>query len=205
MKPIKIQEMKRTILGVLLLACVNVQAQEKTLPQHEIAISYGYPTIAFMPSQNNDPHCDTFKDAWYGKEKEFGPLSIEYYHRSSRLLSVGGIFTLINQKKDITQNNQKIGHHSETYYSLMPAIKLSWLRGECVALYSKAALGVCVRPSTEKGVDTEDVKVDNTNFKVGPIYHLSLLGIEVGGRLRAFGELGFGVKGVYSAGLRYQF
>lgn len=195
--------MKQTILVVLLLACLSVQAQ-KPLPKHEIAVSYGYPTIAFAP-HSTDPYCAAFKDAWFGKEKEFGPLSIEYYHRSNKWLSVGGILTAINIRQDIDQNGVDIGDYSERYYSLMPAVKFSWLRGEFIGLYSKVALGLALHSEKMFGTDAEGVKVDDTTLKVGPMYHVTLLGMEIGGRLRVFGEFGVGVKGVYSAGLRYQF
>ena len=133
-------------------------------------------------------------------------MSLEYYYRLSSLIGVGGFFTLINIKQDIEEYDGKIiGDYTERYYSIMPSIKVSWLRGEYIALYSKAALGICLHPETTKGTDSQGVKVDYTKHNVGPMYHLTLLGLEVGGRLRAFGEFGFGVKGVYSLGLRYQF
>lgn len=197
--------MKHTMMmDILLLACVSVQAQDKT-PQHEVAISYGYPTIAFAP-RNTVGVCGDFAETWYCNEREFGPMSLEYYYRLSPLLGVGGFFTLINIKQDIEEKDGKvIGDYTERYYSIMPSIKVSWLRGEYIALYSKAALGICLNPETTKGADSQGVKVDRTEHHVGPMYHLTLLGLEVGGRLRVFGEFGFGVKGVYSLGLRYQF
>ena len=201
--------MKQTILGVLLLACISMQAQKKT-PQHEIAFSTGYPTISFFSHQDCDPYCGDFKNAVYGKEREFGPMSLEYYHRSTDWLSVGGIFTTVSIKKDIHQNlrdGQKIGDYSERYYSLLPAVKFNLLRGEFIGIYTKVALGVCFSPESTKGVDVDGdgAKVDEYKCRVMPMYHLTLLGMEIGGRLRAFGEFGFGVKGVYNLGLRYQF
>ena len=44
-----------------------------------------------------------------------------------------------------------------------------------------------------------------TDRKVGLIGQVTPLGIEAGGRLRVFGELGVGIQGVLNAGLRYQF
>ena len=201
--------MKQTILGVLLLACISMQAQKKT-PQHEIAFSTGYPTISFFFHHDCDPNCYDFKNAVYGNEREFGPMSLEYYHRSTDWLSVGGIFTAVSIKKDIHQNihnGQKIGDYSERYFSLLPAAKFNLLRGEFIGVYTKVAFGVCFSPKSTKGadVDGDGAKVDENKLRVLPMYHLTLLGLEVGGRLRAFGEFGFGVKGVYSLGLRYQF
>lgn len=196
---------------VLVIGILTMASDMKSQPQHEIAVSYGFPTIAFVPNQNCDPNCDDFNNAFYGPEREFGPLSIEYYHRSSRWISWGGIFNIIRINKDIKQmeqnghNSQKIGDYSEHYYSLMPAVKFNFLRGEFIGLYSKVALGVCLSPKSTCGTDIEDVKVEKTKLRVGPMYHLTLLGMEIGGRLRAFGEFGIGAKGVLSAGLRYQF
>ena len=207
-----------TMIGVLLLACVSVQAQEKT-PQHEIAVSYGYPTIAFAMNVDSDPNCPSFLGGTFENDRDFGPLSLEYYYRVSPLVSVGGAFTYIKRKKDIYQWMHHSGDHTENYYAVMPSLRLNWARAKHFCLYSKVALGAYLNVTTDKGVDIginrvldevdnavlPSTVVDKTKLRVYPIGQLSPLGIEVGDRLRVFGELGIGIQGVYYGGLRYRF
>lgn len=211
--------MKQTILGILLLASVSAQAQEK-MPKHEISASYGYPTIAFAMFVDSDPSCPHAEQAFYENDRNFGPLSLEYFYRISRWISVGGVFTFINRQKDIVQEKIQIGDFTERYYALMPSIKFNWVRSKHFGLYSKLVAGPCLHTKTDK-VDSSTMIIscgpdysrttfidhcdEYTDRKVGLIGQVTPLGIEAGGRLRAFGELGVGIQGVFNAGLRYQF
>ena len=48
---------------VLVIGILTMASDTKSQPQHEIAVSYGFPTIAFVPNQNCDPNCDDFNNA----------------------------------------------------------------------------------------------------------------------------------------------
>ena len=204
-------EMKRfgLTMTILLVVLTSMRAQDAT--KHEIAISYGYPTIGFAMQVDSDPTCDDFFDAVYKNDRDFGPLSLEYYYHASPLVSVGGVMTFIQRKKDINQNlrdGQKIGDHTCRNFALMPSLKLNWLRTRNFSVYSKIAVGVAIGKNTTKGKDAGcfgDAEVDKKKTEFSPMGQLSLVGIEAGGRLRAFGELGLGVQGVINAGLRYRF
>ena len=197
--------MKQTILGVLLLACVSMQAQEKTPSQHELAISYGYPTIGFAMNVDSNILCDDFSDAYYANDKDFGPLSLEYYYQPSHLVSFGGVMAFINRQKDIRQGGNTIGDITCRYFTLMPAVKFNWVRTKHFGLYSKIAAGLSYCYENTNGTDILGNHVDKTDNMLYFIGQLSLLGIEAGSRLRVFGELGLGVQGVYNIGLRYRF
>lgn len=211
--------MKQTLITALLLACASMQAQNVS-SRHEIGVSYGYPTIAFAMFVDSDPSCPHAEQAFYENDRNFGPLSLEYFYRISRWISVGGVFTYINRQKDIVQEKIQIGDFTERYYALMPSIKFNWVRSKHFGLYSKLVAGPCLHTKTDK-VDSSTMIIscgpdysrttfidhcdEYTDRKVGLIGQVTPLGIEAGGRLRVFGELGVGIQGVFNAGLRYKF
>ena len=211
--------MKQTLITALLLTCTSMQAQNVS-SRHEIGVSYGYPTIAFAMFVDSDPSCPHAEQAFYENDRNFGPLSLDYFYRISRWISVGAVFTFINRQKDIVQEKIQIGDFTERYYALMPSIKFNWVRSKHFGLYSKLVAGPCLHTKTDK-VDSSTMIIscgpdysrttfidhcdEYTDRKVGLIGQVTPLGIEAGGRLRAFGELGVGIQGVFNAGLRYQF
>ena len=207
--------MKQTLITALLLACTSMQAQNVS-SRHEIGVSYGYPTIAFGMFVDSNRNCSYVEDGFYCNDKDFGPLSVEYYYRFTPLISAGGVFTLIDRRKDIVDNKTKVGDYTERYYAAMPAIKFSWARGEFITLFSKLALGPCLHNKTDKIYmqaqrfgntvsPVYDVTEEYSSSHLGLLGQITLLGIEIGSRLKVFGELGIGAQGVYNVGLRYKF
>lgn len=207
--------MKQTLITALLLTCTSMQAQNVS-SRHEIGVSYGYPTIAFGMFVDSNRNCSYVEDGFYCNDKDFGPLSVEYYYRFTPLISAGGVFTLIDRRKDIVDNKTKVGDNTERYYAAMPAIKFSWARGEFITLFSKLALGPCLHNKTDKIYmqaqrfgntvsPVYDVTEEYSSSHLGLLGQITLLGIEIGSRLKVFGELGIGAQGVYNVGLRYSF
>ena len=194
--------MKQTLITALLLTCTSMQAQNVS-SRHEIGVSYGYPTIAFGMFVDSNRNCSDVEDGFYCNDKDFGPLSVEYYYRFTPLISAGGVFTLIDRRKDIVDNKTKVGDYTERYYAAMPAIKFSWARGEFITLFSKLALGPCLHNKTDKIY--MQTQVEYSSSHLGLLGQITLLGIEIGSRLKVFGELGIGAQGVYNVGLRYKF
>jgi len=88
--------------------------------------------------------------------------------------------------------------------TLMPAVKLDWLRQKNFGMYSKLAIGATLR--SEK-IDYETAGHDDySNTEMHVNWQVSLLGLEVGGRnLRGFLEVGTGEQGIFDIGLRYKF
>jgi len=69
----------------------------------------------------------------------------------------------------------------------MPAVKYSWINKEHFALYSKVAAGATLLSETDKNtVQSFD------DSKLYFAFQVSALGIEFGGKLRAFIEAGAG-------------
>ena len=207
--------MKQTLIAAFLLTCVSMQAQNVS-SRHEIGISYGYPTIAFGMFVDSNRNCSYVEDGFYCNDRDFGPLSVEYYYRFTPLISAGGVFTLIDRRKDIVDREAKVGDYTDRYYAAMPAIKFNWARGEFITLYSKLVAGPCLHNETDKiylqaqrfGSTVSpvyDVTEKHSSSRLGLLGQFTPIGIEIGSRLKVFGELGIGIQGVLNAGLRYRF
>ena len=203
--------MKQTLITALLLTCTSMQAQNVS-SRHEIGVSYGYPTIAFGMFVDSNRNCSYVEDGFYCNDKDFGPLSVEYYYRFTPLISAGGVFTLIDRRKDIVDNKTKVGDYTERYYAAMPAIKFSWARGEFITLFSKLALGPCLHNKTDKIYlqaqrfgntvsPVYDVTEEHSSSHLGLLGQITLLGIEIGSRLKVFGELGIGAASDISSSI----
>ena len=88
-----------------------------------------------------------------------------------------------------------------TYYTIMPAVKYNWSVKKNVSWYSKAAIGLTL---LSQSIDTKSTtKDDDTSTSFN--FQASFVGVEVGGALRGFAELGWGEQGIILAGLRYKF
>ena len=196
--------MKKTILGMfaaILLSgtSLSVQAQEYET-KHEIGISYG----ALSNSQYLDVLEDMLAAPFSGKtdlknEKFFGPLSVEYFYHVSKVVGVGGIFVYGQKTGDLYVDGQVKGENTNHYLTLMPAMKLDWLRKQNFGMYSKLAVGAAYRMEKNDAIDYKETGM-HMNWQV------SLLGLEAGSpTVRGFVELGMGEQGVLLAGLRYKF
>ena len=150
----------------------------------------------------------------YKNSKWSVPCSAEYYRRVNRFLAVGAIGAFNCMTRDIYLNvkytdgrdpsstSEYVGKAKKYNVTIMPAVKLDWLRREHVGLYSKAAVGASFMIERQK----EHGKKLESDMEVMPNFQATLFGIEAGSqRFRAFAELGVGEQGVAVAGLRYKF
>ena len=127
--------------AVAMMTAMNVNAQngyDET--KHEVAISYGL--------WSNSEIIDAFENvggilvgARFDNEKYFGPISAEYFYHTKNWLGVGGIFAYGQYEQDVYLAKQKDGVRKNTYLTLMPAVKLDWLRKKHFGMYSKLAFG----------------------------------------------------------------
>lgn len=182
----------------LLMTAMNINAQTDDHKQ-EVAISFG--------AWSNSDILNTFEivgsalvNATMDNDRYFGSLSAEYFYHLKPWIGVGGIAAYGQMKEDVYltgKKNGKDGEISNSYVTLMPAVKFDWLRRNHFGMYSKLAIGATLR--TEKWEDDTD-----SEFHVN--WQVSLLGIEAGGtQLRGFMELGTGEQGIMLAGIRYKF
>lgn len=197
--------MKKIVLMVVaaMMATMNVNAQNEDL-KHEISVSYG--------SLSNSDWISIFEDIMtvpfsgsVKRENEtfYGPIGVEYMYRLDKTISVGGMALYGHRGYDLyeeTSNGKTArGKMTDNYFTVMPAIKFTWLNKSHFGLYSKAALGATLR--SEKN---DDIHYSESAVHIN--WHATLIGVEFGGtQFRGFCDFGFGEQGVLSAGLRYKF
>ena len=186
------------------MATTNMSAQKGyDDTKHEVAISIG--------GLSNSQWIDILEDvtttivgASYKDETFTGPLSAEYLYHAKNWLGVGGVFVFGQSKQDMYLSSTKSGKCTNTYLTLMPAVKFNWLRTNNFGMYSKLAAGATLR---SENIDYDDSsKSDYSHSGLHFNWQASLLGLEAGSStIRAFAELGFGEQGVGLVGLRYKF
>ncbi len=190
--------------AVAMMAAMNVSAQngyDET--KHEVAITLGV--------WSNSQIIDAFENiggalvgAKFENEKFTGPISAEYFYHVKNWLGVGGILAYGQNKQDVYLLGDKDGEIKNTYLTLMPAVKLDWLRKKHFGMYSKLAVGATLRNEKYNSVDASSK--DDSDSEVHVNWQVSLLGIEAGGpTIRGFLELGTGEQGIMLVGVRYKF
>lgn len=191
--------MKKMILMVVaaMMVTMNVNAQNDDL-KHEVGLYYGFGSVSNVVS--------TFAAAFSistGDQTGFwGPVGIEYFYHASPVIGIGAVASIAGCKLDGPYGSN--ASLSETYYTFMPAVKFNWLRKERFGMYSGLAAGLMFINPSASGTDSNGKEVE-CNSEGFFMFQLSAIGVEFGGNIRGFAELGFGEKGVICAGLRYKF
>ena len=192
------------LAAVAMMTAMSVNAQNGyDDTKHEVAISYGL--------WSNSEIIDAFENvggalvgARFENEKFTGPISAEYFYHVKNWLGVGGILAYGQCEQDVYFVGKKDGVSKNTYLTLMPAVKLDWLRKKHFGMYSKLAFGATLR--NEKYDSDSDSSKDDSDSEVHVNWQASLLGMEFGGpTIRGFLELGTGEQGIALVGLRYKF
>ncbi|MCR4823848.1 MAG: hypothetical protein K5849_00660 [Bacteroidales bacterium] len=177
--------MKKFILSALVVI-LTFPAFAQPSRNNEIAVTYGLNAMdAIAFSVNSLGNMVLSEDVL--ERQSTGNIGIEYFHRVSPLVSVGGIFTYY--KATDTTGDEPV---TEKSYIFMPSVKFHWYQREWFSAYSKCAAGI--------GIDNDD---EGTEAAFD--WQASLLGLEVGRTVRFFTEAGFGDQGVVLAGLRVRF
>ncbi len=218
-----------TAVIVLCGMSINAQAQPYYNTNHEIGISIGGGQNSNWMDAFSDGWSSigealissiitggTMSSVTSWEDKGSIPaISVEYYYHVNKVIGIGAIASYSGRSADIynvTQNNvqktsekTKIGDSKKQFFTVMPAVKIDWLRKKNWGLYSKAAIGATYM--NEKHNAEKDGKSESTSDdKVKVNFQASLIGCEVGSEnIRAFAELGIGEQGAALAGLRFKF
>ncbi len=188
------------------LMCVPAKAHDDNL-RHEIGISYGVEPNSIWVDALTDLVPEMVGQHTENK-KWFGSLGVEYFYHITPLVGVGGIFTTNIATEDVYSNDLLRLYRAKSFFSLMPSVKLNWLRKDRWGLYSKAAIGAFYARFADKDYDENKRKASKADVtsEWGFNWQVSLIGIEAGGdRVRGFIELGLGEQGVALAGVRCKF
>ena len=190
--------MKKTILMAVaaLMATLSVSAQDE---KHEIGVFYGIESISNVAS-----FVTSGLAASVGDQGSFwGPVGVEYYYHVSPVVAVGGVAEIAGCKAE--NEKTKSEDFSEKFITVMPSVKFNWLRKKSFGMYSGLSAGamfVSLTPS-------DAAKAQDSSFQDESItifmFQATALGVEFGGKVRGFAEVGAGEKGYLCTGLRYKF
>ncbi|MBQ4022939.1 MAG: hypothetical protein II612_02950 [Prevotella sp.] len=189
-----------TMMAAMLL-CVSANAQGT---KHEISIGYGGGSTSqiFDAYSKIGTALGSFGTVTADNHVEIGPISAEYFYRINDLIGVGVIGAYVITTEDAKRRGEDYGDFTDTYITVMPAVKINWLRKKNFGLYSKLAAGVTFAKEKAEYKDSDKTETDKDvlfNF------HASALGIEVGNKVCGFAELGFGEQGIIMGGVRCKF
>lgn len=199
---------------------VTDTAWKSELPRHEFQLNVGDPILAVNSSSIG------FDNFVYSIFREFPftysatywthpigdypitryvpTFSFNYHYRAVKWFWVGGLTTITglhNTWRD-RFTDEVTGHGSEVRITLMPDLRFSYLNRKHVTLYSGFGIGLDLITMKDPHVYGDD----NTRTHCGFAYQLTAFGVKAGAK-HWFGnlELGFGLKGIVSAGLGYEF
>lgn len=186
--------MKKMILMVVaaMMVTMSANAQNSEL-KNEIGLYYGFGSASNVVSSLTA----AFSGAVGDQSNFWGPVGIEYYYHVTPVVGVGGMASVAGCNVG-NKNGQT--DFTETFITVMPAVKFNWLRKEYFGMYSGVAAGIMFVSADTKGDPT--VKGESKVYFMG---NATALGLEFGGAFRGFAELGFGEKGFLCAGIRYKF
>ena len=103
---------------------------------------------------------------------------------------IGAILSYMHGTAESTvEAGRKVGFNAFTF---MLSTKLDWVDINWFTFYSKAAFGMSSVSAARESQQLFD-------------WQLSPIGLEVGGALRFFSEVGFGAQGIFQAGARFCF
>ena len=185
---------KILMIAAMMIAAVSVQAQNDDL-KNEIGAYYGFGSASNVVSTVAGAFTFSSSD----QTGFWGPVGIEYYRHVSPVVAIGAMASVAGCK-------YKEGIAKSTYYAVMPAVKFNYLRRNHFGLYSGLAAGVLFSHSTMNSTTSTGASENKTDNGTFFMFQITGIGAEFGGqRLRGFGELGFGERGVLCAGIRYKF
>lgn len=183
---------KMILLALLLVFAAPGFAQKQGMPRSEVSLSYGVGPVTNW--------IDTYSDILTGilsgsnsNMSSWGAATLGYNFRLTRNFSIGAQAIYSSNRSELKNSGIQIKNR---YWSVMPNVKWSWLNLKIVSLYSRLGAGATF--SKAKSGGTAD---SSTQFA----FQVSPIGIEVGGNLAAYAEVGIGTSGCLMAGVRYRF
>lgn len=173
------------LLAAVLCLTLTARSQETTGPKHLVRVGWGDPLfekLAFTPSPAGTRYDFGFS----------GHFFADYHYGLNKFVSVGGQADY----QSICWTDSQDGRVRNHDLSIMPTLRLTWLRSEWVRLYSGLGAGMLIA-------------WDNTGgSEAAPVFNLNSIGLQVGkGPWTGSLDLGFmasmrNANHIYFAGTR---
>lgn len=192
---------KKVLLSVFTALCCNTVSQAQEKGTSDLSVSVGGATSTELSNLFTDVLAEVLTDGGiYARDLKSGPtFGLTYrYAVADRLMVHADVFYQ-KMSQDIYVGDTKNGHLDYTYLTFGLGADYRYISKSMFQMYS----GVAVAYSSESIKSSSSAKApDGTGFFN---YHVTAAGFRVGKTLAFFGEVGFGYKGIASAGLSYQF
>lgn len=200
--------MKNVILKTVLLALIFIatgtalKGQEKGTS--EFGLGYGVITSNDIINVFSDAlvYSGSLGNISVENEKSSGAFYAEYNYAVAKGWILGADLVYERFTKDIMVNNTLSGSEKDNVLTIAFKTNYSYLNKPNFRLYS--GVGIGYSNVSKKIEDNNEVKPEdenNGNFN----FHVTGLGVRFGEKLAIKSEIGFGYKGLLSAGLSYQF
>lgn len=210
--------MKKVFLITLLslFACLlNAQTTNSTAPsyRHHIELSFGEPFSSLwninLQFRNNpqEDHCfhnwsDQNRPAvnvGYAEEYFVLPITIGYFYQVLDWLQVGGeISTMSDADVNKTWAGDRLSQFLQTNLYIAAGARFNYYHKNITDLYSGLLIGTNIR-----FLSSDKDKLLNASGKF--TWQVTALGVRFGKRIYGNVELGYGYKGVISAGIGARF
>ncbi|WP_048504897.1 hypothetical protein [Chryseobacterium angstadtii] len=137
--------------------------------------------------------------------KLYGFFGLGYRNQITERIKVGGDLGYMKSEqtfgpKTATTSNTDDIKKTRHMFIAMPVVEYSYIKTPWLNFYGSAAAGINFTSSTER--KNRQTEKDN---KVGFAYQVSPAGLRVGKKLAGFVEVGYGNKGIVTAGISYGF
>ncbi len=189
------------LLGLILFPLSVLNAQE--VNSHEIGFGYGRNTHAansssfakgLLPTNNFDDYSTQAYET-------SGSFFFTYKHMLSDKWAIGTDFAVEYTVKEVLQDDRVIGERDDITYTIAFTGDYYHISKPEFRLYSGIGLGYGDQSQEFYPEDLFDIKRNRMGLLM---FQVSLLGIRAGGKFAFQSEVGYGYKGIISAGLRYQ-
>ncbi|CAI2765691.1 outer membrane beta-barrel protein [Flavobacterium collinsii] len=194
---------KSIIVCVIFLTFGTTVVKAQETGKHEVNLTYS----DGIPMTFVDGFSDALSSAILGqklnsKTTSSGNFGLGYRNQITERIRVGGdIAFQQEQTEQSDKNNKFIGKRTNRYLMVMPTIAFSYIKTDWLDFYGSAAAGVVLERYTQTEPNRAAVKDNAADFA----FQVNPAGIRVGKKLGVFAEVGFGYRGIVSAGLNYKF
>lgn len=197
---------RKILILVISIACMtNVHAQVEN--SNSIGLSAG---VITAPDFLNyaEPAFNTLQNNFIteGSTTSIPAFMFEYNRALGEHFDMG--FSIVYQQFKVKYFDSftgviPAGSTTNHFLSIMPQFRFHYIPVDSwLGLYSGAAVGLHYQVNDAREINFFEVESSGT---VGFSWQLTALGVEVGNKFGAHAELGFGFKGIISAGLHARF
>ena len=192
--------MNRLLVIFISMATVfPVFAQER---KHEIGIGIGVGTTSEIVDIFSDVISSAITAGMYSSNTTYtGGFNLWYKYNLTRSIGLGGTFVYEHARSDAYSDGTKTGEFNKNYYTLVAESSFRYLISGKFSLYGILGAGATLYDQKYKATNGSDSDNDLVSFN----FQISPIAIRYGDRLGFFIELGFGYKGIISAGLYTRF